>query len=286
MSEMFGGTATPSSNSYLPKTGLAAFKVVAINPSKDEISTLLGREWPFDVDYSVTELNGVRVRPVQIWVHSEEADVTEPLRFYVGTNEKVAQSGSKRFINAKGQFRYAKDASELDPAWGVVRPALEGEFELYSFIQRLIRYKPSSSEASFLKDAQENRITVTDLFNGDFSGMRALKNYFDEHKCSIGLLLAARPKQKQDDEGNVKTYYRQTIISKPDAFFTLFRPEITDYQVNKLKEIYNESVDRGYPLTNDLFTFTLQEFRQEDCVNNAPAENTASAASAGTDWSV
>lgn len=268
---MFQGTSTASGKTYTPKTGLAPFKVIAINPTKEEINSFLGREYPFDPEYGIIELNGVSVRPIHFWVRSEENNITESIRFYVGKNIKIAGSGSTRYVNAKGQFKYAKTKDDIAD-WNPVREAVEGEYELYSFIQRLIRYKPSAPDANFLKDAEQNGMSASALYENGAGELKKLLQYFDEQKCFIGLVLAVRPKQKDD-----VTEYRQVILSKPEAFFTLFTNKIGDYQLNKLKEIYQESVERGYPLTNDLFTFKFQDFNLEDCVNKAPDSSSPSA---------
>jgi len=282
---MFNGTSQASeSNPYTPKTGIAAFQLVAVNPTKPELDAILGREYPFELKYDLMEMNEQQVRPINMWVKS--GSIIEPLRFYVSTKEKVAMSGSKRYINAKGQFKYAQSEAELKekyPDFGSFRPALEGEFELYSFIQRLIRYKPSADGAQFLKDMEAGKMTVSTLYAGDFSGLKALVPYAAENKCSIGLLLAVRQKPRTNDDGTETIVDRQVIVSKPDAFFTLPYGKISDFQHNKLREIYTESVERGYPLTNDLFTIKYQDFNKADCINQAPGETASPASSVSKD---
>ena len=266
---MFKGTSTSTGGAYMPWTGLTSFNVTAVNPSKEQIEQLTGKPYPFDVNYDIREMGDLKSRPVVFYLHSTEGNnIVEKITFNMGMNDNKSMSGSVQFVNDKGQFKWAADESmvaEKYPDFKNFQRAKEGEQELWTFIQRLMHYKPSSTDAQFVKDMVDNGMATENIYAGDFTGLQELVDHAKSKDYKIGLILAV--KEKQDGE-NVK--YRQTIITKPEAFFTVFGA-VDNYHYNRLTTLVNEKEQQGYPLSNDLFTIKLQRFNKATVVNGVPS---------------
>jgi hypothetical protein len=242
---------------------------MAVNPSKAQIEEITGREYPFDVNYEIRAMGDRNSRPVTFWLKSTEGNnIIQQITFNMGMEDNRSMSGSIQFVNDRGQFKWAADESmvaEKYPDFKNFQRAKEGEQELWTFMQRFILYKPSSPEAQWLKDMIDNRMSTENIYNGDFTGLQDFVQHCIAKKYKIGLILAV--KEKADNDGVIK--HRQTVITKPEAFFTVFG-EIDDYHYNRLTTLVNEKGQQGYPLSNDLFTIKLQKFDKDKVINNIP----------------
>ncbi len=266
---MFKGTSTNTgSGSYTPWTGLTSFNVTAVNPSKEQIEQLTGRDYPFEVNYDVRQMGDRNSRPVVFWLKSTEGNnIVERITFNMGMDDNKSMSGSVQFVNDKGQFKWANDEEMLATKYPDFKNAVrakEGEQEFWTFIQRMTHYKPSSPDAQFMKDIIDTGLSTENIYKGDFSGLQDFVQYCQKKDAKIGLVLAVKEKQDGD---TVK--HRQTIITKPEAFFTIF-DEVGDYHYKRLTDLVNEKEQQGYPLSNDLFTIKLQKFDKNAVVNNVP----------------
>lgn len=282
---MFSGTS--QSTGYQPHTGLAAFKVVAVNPSKAEIEELIGRQYPIDVNYDQREdINQKPVRPVEFWVVNSTHNITDRVTFQIGNEPVVSQTGNYQFINAKGISRYAKTIEEANSKYEklapFVRPLNIGEDALYSFMQRLLGYKPSDKDANFLADAEAAGITPSNLFSGNTTGLNDFITFVNNKGRKVGLVLGVKQKEKALEDGKKVTQNRQVIINNPDFFFTLATGSVEQYNTGKMQEVIDEKVKNGVSLGTALFTVEFQKFNEANCLNK-PADNPA-VSSAGMTW--
>lgn len=281
---MYNGTPK-SSTTYTPKTGLAEFQILAVNPTKDQISELLGRDYPLDVNYDVKDdLNGDRVRPIEFWVKSESANVVDRVTFQIGNTPRKSKNNNVQVINAKGVMRYAPSVEDANIKYEklapFVREVMIGEEALYRFMQCAIGYKPSEPDANFLGDNEAANITNVTLFNGETAGLNKFIQFVNEKRRKIGLVLAVKEKEKQDDKGEKYIQNRQVILNQPDFFFTLASGKVGDYSIGKFEDIIKEKRDNDVTLGTALFTVKLQDYVKADCVNSVPT-NPAKAANAG-----
>lgn len=273
---MYTGT-NESQSTWSLKTGLAEFSLLGFNPSKSQIEEWQGRELPFDISYDLREdLGGHTVRPLSIYLKGPDG-IIEKVTINIGLHSNVArESGNTQFVNYLGQFRYANSLEELEtkfPTFGKARPAKEGEHELFTFIQRLVRYKATSEGANFLADNEAAGITNEAIYNGDYSGLNKLTEYAQEKGFKVIMLLGV--KETKNDDGTYKN--RQSIVFKPELVFTSFGKGVTDWHKNRLLEEYNNKQQSGYTMTNLLFTIGYQDFNKEDCLNNIPSNPSTSA---------
>jgi len=266
---MFKGTSTNTgSTGYTPWTGLTSFNITAVNPSKAQIEEITGREYPFDVNYEIRAMGDRQSRPVTFWLKSTEGNnITQQITFNMGMDDNRSMSGSIQFVNDRGQFKWAANEEMVAtkyPDFKNFQRAQEGEQELWTFMQRLVHYKPTSTDAQWLKDMLDNGMSTENIYNGDFTGLQDFVQHCIVKEYKIGLVLAVKPKEDGD---TVK--YRQTIITKPEAFFTVYG-EVDNYHYDRLTTLVNEKQAQGYPLSNDLFTIKLQKFDKNAVVNAVP----------------
>jgi len=265
-----------STSSAQPKffTGLASFKVLAVNPSKNEIEKFINREYKLNVNYDIVDLNGRSYRPIEIWVQEVNNNI-EPvsLRFLVANEPEVTQSGTSRMVNSVGTFTYVKDLSTLDSnqkmSWFTkhkYRPAMIGEYELYTFMQQLMRYSSNGEGASFIADAEANGITINNLFQNDLKGLTKFFEWCNSNNNTITLLTCVRSTSKivNDEE---KVYYNQTICTNPDFFFRS-NGDVSQKAIEAVKSAYS----KGERITKYLFTAEFQPFVKEECLNAVPTE--------------
>jgi len=272
---MFGSSNTSSSNSPKLFTGLTAFKVLGVNPSKQEIESYINKEYKLNVNYDIVEMNGRSMRPVEFWV-SQVDNHMEPvaIRFLISTSDDIAQTGSVRVVNNVGSFSYTKDLDNLATNekmnWFTkhsFRQAKVGEYELFTFMQALMRYNANGKEAQFLEDTKGNGITVENIVNNDLSGLRKFIDWCNSNGNMIVLLSCVRSTSKIVDN-NERVYYNQTLCTNPDFFF---RSKSGDVSADAIKKVKTAHAN-GDRITKYLFTAEFQPFILEECLNNVPQE--------------
>lgn len=277
---MFGGSNTTSSAAPSLYTGLTNFRVLDVNPTKEQIEGYLGKEYKLNVNYDRLEFGGKMVRPYEVWLEHVDG-LVEPssVRFYLGESDDINQNGTIRFVNAKGVTTQAKseelvkDNPKQEWFWkDAFRVAKQGEFALYTFMQQLMRYNNRDEGAAFLTDAENAGITPASLYDGE--GLTALRAFFqwcNENGNTITAIAAVRKTIKESPEGS-KTYYNQMVINNSN-FFYRSNGDVSSYAITNLQKAVDERSTR----INNLFTVAFQAFKEAECVNNVP-EETASVA--------
>jgi hypothetical protein len=287
---MFNSSNSTSSSQPKFFTGLAPFKVIGVNPSKEQIEKFINREYKLNVNYEIVEMNGRSYRPIEIWVQEVNNNIEPlPLRFLISTASEVTQSGTSRMVNSVGTFTYVKDLSTLDSntkmSWFTkhkYRNAMIGEYELYSFMQQLMRYSSNGEGASFLADAEANGITIPTLYNNDLKGLSKFFEWCNTNNNTIVLLTCVRSTSKivGDEE---KVYYNQALCTNPDFFFRS-SGDVTQKAIDAVKTAHA----KGERITKYFFTAEFQPFIKEECLNAVPTEvvnNTSSNTGEGFSYS-
>ena len=125
-------------------TGLCDMNVIAVNPTKEELMTILGTENINDtmVQYDNTKEGVAGVR-IDLWLRNEEKNITTKVSTFVAADKRTSQTGNLQWINAVGQSGWAPTAEQAVSnvaQWpGMfrdlgVRQANEGEVQLYEFL--------------------------------------------------------------------------------------------------------------------------------------------------------
>lgn len=151
-------------------TGVTNFKVDAVNPTKEELSELLGRAIDADQNYD----NRIDIR-------LSNEDVNTKTSFWPTMEEVMTKDGTKRmYINGLGQTSWGADESEL-PDWfdkKDIRVARKGEADIYAFMIGWLN--PD------LKDG-ELKLPFEDLCKGDISSIKGAIEHFSDREVK-GLL--------------------------------------------------------------------------------------------------
>ena len=190
-------------------TGAENFKVVSINPTKEELEKLYDRELNFTPEYigetKVTDGDGERDVPqirLDFFLANEDNSVTTKIQFYVANTHHKSQTGKYKVINNFGKDTWlAEDAikSKIVPdnmSWysaDGLKVAKRGEVELISFLVNLLNLPfnldkvEDVSEAYASIDAEGWKA----IFAGDVSILRGV---VDSTANKVGVLLGVKTK--------------------------------------------------------------------------------------------
>lgn len=277
---MYTGTSESSNQGggYSPKTGIAAFNLLGVNPTADQIKAWTGRETVTEPSYDLTQnLNGQTVRPVHFWVNSPEADVTTRFILNIGTDPDIAKSTNYQVCTSTGGVVWAKKEGVVKEEFVNHKPLTVGEADLILFIQKLINFKSSSGEdfyGQMVKLGQD----AASLYAGNYKGLNSLAKWATENSKSIVMVLTVQKKPVAQADGSVVSKEYQSICANPRTWF--HGAEVTDWYKDAIKKNYEASLVVGpgqtqaYPIIKQLFTYDLQSFVEEDCVNYVPANPT------------
>lgn len=270
---MFNSSNTSSTPAPKFFTGLTSFTVLGVNPTKEEIESYLGREYKLNVNYDIAEVNNRSVRPIEIWLKDTGGFMDAvPMRFYVSTEDDIAATGSIRFVNDRGLFTYGKSREMLEQNPNMnwfhqhsFRGAKVGENELYTFMQRLMRYDSFSAEASFMEDAIKGGMTIDDIYNNRLTGLRKFFDWCNSNDNKIVAIAAVRSTSKMvNDEPRV--YYNQTVVNNPSFYFQTSSGQVSARAIAAVKN----ALAKGERISKNLFTVEFQPFVKEECVNLVP----------------
>jgi len=279
-------------------TGLAAARLVAVNPNQAELRTLLNNpEMEWNPEYkSVTDDKGTIKFPITFWVqHADDSkNFFTTMTIYMSEALIQSKNGKNKFINKLGQISYyAANAEELmnneKISWynkEGIRPLHIGEEALYNLMQKIMRFDPTAEGADWLTAMNEANVTIDRLCKGDVSGLRQFINYANseneekQRNCFICLYCVKRKDVTENGETTTKFY--QNILAKPEAWFKTTNCEVTPNIKERLRSTIADKKEQGYELTQSLYTIDFQDFKEEDCDNSAPTE--AATAAPAQNW--
>ena len=190
-------------------TGVENFKVVGVNPTKQELEAMYGREINFDPEYigstKVEDGDGEREVPqirLDFYLANEDESVTTKIQFYVANTHHKSQTGKFKVINDFGrvtwldqqaiQTKQMPDNMTWYNASGV-KVAKRGEEELISFLVNLLNLPYKIDE---LKDKSDAFAKISSeewkkIFSGDVSLFR---NILGGTNNKVGVLLGVKTK--------------------------------------------------------------------------------------------
>lgn len=177
--------------SYQKYVGLFNANVIAVNPTKDELGTLLGTTIEKEPEYegSNNETGAKRVT-VSFWLKEETVGNLFNVRFNIEDTVVESKTGKTQFINNIGNTSYAVDKSTI-PSFITdngreVRPAKKGEELLYKFLRAWLsnlNYEDSSTELS---------MDWKKLISGKVTELRdAISDFKDQTICAMATVRTA-----------------------------------------------------------------------------------------------
>lgn len=167
--------------------GIGTFKLMCVNPTKEELKSVLGFNDPKEPTYLSQETNGdgstTDVVRIDFYMKEINKDVPVNHSFYVRATNRTAKDGKLQYTNNYSQFTFNKDADFISQEG--IRPALNGEEDLMRFISDLTNQKRGKTGDKLYI---ENWPAV---FNGDFSEFRQIQSVLDSTN-TIGILIGIR----------------------------------------------------------------------------------------------
>lgn len=236
--------------------GLGNVQLIACNPNKEQLETILGTTLDKEPDYSSkADQNGVNVKPLILWFKSETGNV---ISSYIGLSKKPVSSKNGdtfKFINAKGQISYyaaTPEAITSNPKvnkWYSsegMRKLMEGEETLYHLLQGFSRYNASEEGANWMEVMNNMHITAEDF---EIKGLNEFINYINDNNNS--LIMSHVIQVKENDEGKIVT--RQQVLLDENTYFRTEDGQVKDYMIDRLQKYSDKKESEGYSVTSKEF---------------------------------
>ena len=202
-------------------TGVENFRVVAVNPTKEEMEKMYDRELNFTPEYvgttKVTDSDGEReVDQVRLdfFLANEDNSITTKVQFYVADTHHRSATGKYKCINSFGRDIWLeKDAVQTKTlpdnlSWynaDGVKVAKRGETEMISFLVNLLNLPFNLDKVSDVSEAYAriDKAEWAKIIGGDVT---LLRNIVAGTNNKVGILLGV----KTTGEGKL----RQTALNK------------------------------------------------------------------------
>lgn len=218
---------------FVRKIGLFEGRVIAINPSVEEYTEILGMELKEDskaTEYLGESTDGNKTLRVDVWLEEIKNGEKYKAVFFLEDKKKDNKEGTKQqYINAVGVCSWADDPNNL-PEWFVkreYREAYVGEEDLYSFLRTWLGNLDYRDVETILQ------LEWKQLMKGN---LKDIRNQIDGELCTNIVALATVKTVEKD--GEMKEY--QSIYNKgflPPYSLKQFR--LVDYHnedvLNRLK---------------------------------------------------
>ena len=291
-----GAQQEVKTNASLAYTGLGPIRVLAVNPTLSQLNELLDRESPEGLDpmssmcdYSIKDNpnSEKKERPVVFWVETIETGNKFPVTFNIGLDVETFSTGSIRILNGKLQDTISKSietvTSNPKMSWfsqRSIHAANVGEYVLYNFMSKLVRFKPEVEGADWYNSMKDNKCLITDIYEGNYEGLRSFVEYANNNGNIINVLHIVKEVEKED--GSVKL--RQEILRNPNFMFKTENGEVTDWIINRCVALRNEATVQGRDITTRYYTWTFQEFNKDNVENPDNVPNETATPSSNLDW--
>ena len=290
---MLTGAGQKKSTFKTPITGLAVVKPLFVNPTNEDYKRLTGKDLPYTLEYVVKENSNINNReefPINILVVQPEKEVYDFQRFNIGNTLDVASTGSKRFMDSKGNMTWSQSLETIQSnpnmSWfdsSNTRELYVREYELYNWIQKLVSYDTRAEGANFKDEMTNAGITAVQLFDGRIQGLQKLIDWSNKQGYALGMLWSVEEKEK---DGN--TIYNQKLASYPvELFFYTDEKDgvrtISNYSYKAMEKLIKGDESKGQkPVTiKGLYTYKLQDFDKATSLGGEPTTTIANSVSTG-----
>lgn len=212
--------------SYAKKVGLFEAKVVAINPTREEYSSILGIELPEESkadEYLYETKDGDTRLKVDVWFLKVDDDsVKMKTTFFLEDRVRMNKDETKtQFINNIGQCTWGVDDSDL-PEWfeknREVREAYAGEELFYNFLRSWLNkldYRLADTVLSieWKKIMKNNLKDIQGQIDGEFSG-------------TLGVLATVAVREEEDGIKEYQNIYNKSFLPA----YALKQFKLIDYE--------------------------------------------------------
>lgn len=176
-------------------TGVANMKVIAINPTVDELAKIYNTDNVSEPTYVTENNNGNTKVRLDFFLQNEENGIITSFPIWLENEARVSVAGNNQFINRKVQSTWSTSLEDLTAnekmSWfdmTTAREAKSGEVDLYEFLVKWTNAQTGESVDLELSNF-ENLIT-----KGDIS---ELKEIMAKIGKTVNVLLGVRDGQYQ-----------------------------------------------------------------------------------------
>lgn len=166
--------------------GYSEFKVIALNPERDELNELLGTEKTDELEYLSEDDEGNAKIRLTFWLEDVRSKWKQSVSFWLVNKERANEAGdSNQWVNQSGKCSWADDKENL-PTWfknfmkketpvgeQYFRIALDGEENLVNFLNAwlLVDRKEGTGILPDVKKFFKGNVKeLRDLINSDLVG--------------------------------------------------------------------------------------------------------------------
>lgn len=199
------------------KTGVFEAKVIALNPTRDQLRTLIGGEAKDDekeFEYVKDDKNGNTQVSLSFWLEDVQSGAKFNHRITITDKKMVSEkSGKQQFVNARGMSQWKDDEKNLD-AWFTTatdkdknkigdisyRKALQGEANFYDFLRAW------GSKIDWFSVDCDVLLDTKKLFRGNVSEIQDLLKADPEDTLVDTVVCLAVVYIKDDEAGETKKY--------------------------------------------------------------------------------
>lgn len=178
-----GGQQRKGNGEFGKRVGLFEAKVLAINPTQEQFSEILGIELPEDskaADYLRESKEGNTQLRIDVWLQEIKNPDKDPKKvsFFLEDKERMNKDLTKnQYINEVGSCSWAEDPEDLQD-WFTAREyrkAYVGEEELYNFLRTWLnqldyRHKDTTLMQDWKKLMKGNVKELKDQIDGEWVG--------------------------------------------------------------------------------------------------------------------
>jgi hypothetical protein len=222
-------------------TGATFVKVVAINPTVQEMHAQLGFEEPKAptpyVDKDDTGNDRIRI---DVWVKND--DILQKEAFFIARKDVTSSSGKVQFVNNYAQFCYADPQEGPQYEWFSkegLRKAYNGEEQFIEFVRAWVNHKGGKKGEQLYFD------NWNALFTGNFNELKQLVSLTNDPSKPapnmVGVLMGVR---KVDVEGTERMYqsmYRRKFVRTYQSLSVEFQKALAE-EYGEFKSDYQKDL--------------------------------------------
>ena len=208
---------------FAKKIGLFEARVIAVNPTAEEYTDVLGRQLKEDskaTEYLGTSKDGNARLRLDFWLEEVKSQEKFKLTFFIENKEKENRDGTKKqYINNVGRCTWADSPNNL-PTWfkeREFRVAYVGEEDLYNFLRSWL------GNIDFSKPTAELQIEFNKLIKGNVKELKEQIN--GEWATNIVAMATISTQEKEDGVKEFQNVYNKAFL--PPYSIKAFR--LVDY---------------------------------------------------------
>lgn len=271
------GQVSTEEVSFKKYIGVASVNVLAVNPTKEKLEEIYGRELSKAPEYTEeAEINGEKVAKVRIDfvikadnekykdADGKPVELISKISFFLANRYKYNSENTKVQVKDKyGRFawvtveqaknheipQYSNGPANIDKDY---KPAYDGEEDLINFVktflnipscQNYIDGKWVMKDADKLADCEASLDHISDYFKGDTSELSTILSYQPTNKVKVLFGI-----KNSNDGKQFQTVYNKMVL----------RNNVRDY--GKLDANVKETQSRGSMSTSEFDCTDLHEY--------------------------